>query len=207
MASTVQPTTAREGGFGFDAASMPPVHWAVGVLSAVTGAIHLYLYATEQFLPFLVAGVVFFAAAGLFALAGCLGSRLTPPALVDVLPPDLEPDYGTWFDTVSTFDGTHDRRGRSTVVVEVGTPGDAGFYTFAAAAIAVSPGTTVRWEWTGKGGPHDVVASDGLFKSGPLTATKGHVLEHTFETPGVYRSVCVPHAALGTTGVVVVLPD
>ena len=41
---------------------MTSVHWAVAGLAAITGAVHTYLYLTQGFLPFLFAGVVFFAA-------------------------------------------------------------------------------------------------------------------------------------------------
>ena len=43
---------------------MTRMHWIAASLAAITGAIHLYLYATQAFLPFLFAGAVFFAAVG-----------------------------------------------------------------------------------------------------------------------------------------------
>ena len=43
-------------------------HYAAMGLAAVTGAIHLYLYWAQEFLPFLVAGVGFFGAVGLLFL-------------------------------------------------------------------------------------------------------------------------------------------
>lgn len=59
--TTIQTTTARQG-FGFRTESMTPVHWAAAALAAITGAVHVYLYLTQGFLPFLFAGVVFLAA-------------------------------------------------------------------------------------------------------------------------------------------------
>lgn len=59
--TTIQTTIARQG-FGFRTESMTPVHWAAAALAVVTGAVHVYLYLTQGFLPFLFAGVVFFAA-------------------------------------------------------------------------------------------------------------------------------------------------
>lgn len=41
-------------------------HWSAIVLAVITGAIHLYLYVTEDWLPFLLAGVAFFGAIALF---------------------------------------------------------------------------------------------------------------------------------------------
>ena len=49
-------------GFGFRMDSMTWAHWAVGALTAITGTVHLYLYLTEGFLPFLFAAVVFYGA-------------------------------------------------------------------------------------------------------------------------------------------------
>ena len=59
--STIQTTTARQG-FGFRTDSMTPVHWLAAALAVITGSIHVYLYLNQGFLPFLFAGVVFFAA-------------------------------------------------------------------------------------------------------------------------------------------------
>lgn len=47
---------------GFDGRLMTPWHWALGGLATVTGAIHIYLYLEQGFVPFLFAGVVFLAA-------------------------------------------------------------------------------------------------------------------------------------------------
>lgn len=41
------------------------VHWAAMSLATVTGIIHLYLYGTQSFVPFLLAGLGFLTAAGL----------------------------------------------------------------------------------------------------------------------------------------------
>lgn len=42
------------------------IHWLALSLVAVTGLIHVYLFTTESWLPFLVAGVGFLGALGLF---------------------------------------------------------------------------------------------------------------------------------------------
>lgn len=64
MQSTVRTdmTAVRPRAFRLDADTMTPAHWAAAGLAAVTGAIHLYLYASQGFLPFLFAGVVFYTA-------------------------------------------------------------------------------------------------------------------------------------------------
>lgn len=141
------------------------------------------------------------AAAGVLTLAGCLASG-ERPADAPMLP--TEPEYGAWFDGVSTYHGTVDYRGREAVEIGVGTPGDMGYFTFAPVAVAVSPGTTVTWRWTGKGGGHDVVADNGAFASGELVSRADHVFSYTFDAPGVYKYFCTPHRAMGMRGAVFV---
>ncbi len=115
-----------------------------------------------------------------------------------------EPNYGDWFEGVGTYRGTCDRRGESEVAVQVGAHGGLGFYRFVPAAIAVSSGTTVAWEWTGKGGPHNVVAESEVFDSGDPVDSGTATFEYAFETPGLYRYVCVPHREMGMRGAVYV---
>ena len=59
-----------------------------------------------------------------------------------------EPDYGGWFDDVSNFDGTVDKRGQDTVEISVGVDGNGGSFAFGPAAVKVNPGTEVVWTWT-----------------------------------------------------------
>ncbi|WP_434522349.1 halocyanin domain-containing protein [Halorubrum sp. AS12] len=97
-----------------------------------------------------------------------------------------------------------DRTGEATVAVAVGA--DNGF-SFAPAHVRVDAGTTVVWEWTGKGGGHDVYAVDGSFAS-DLVAEEGHTFERTFEKPGTHEYVCTPHQTRGMRGSVeVASPD
>ncbi|QKY18915.1 halocyanin domain-containing protein [Halolamina sp. CBA1230] len=114
-----------------------------------------------------------------------------------------EPDYGGWFDGVSNYDETVDERGSSEVTVEVGVDNGGQPYGFGPAAVRIDPGTTVVWEWTGRGGSHNVVAQDGSFES-DLSSEGGHTFSHTFEEEGVYRYVCTPHQSLGMKGAIVV---
>lgn len=152
-------------------------------------------------------------AAGLFGLAttmplaGCT-TRADPP----INPPDVtaypDPiDYGTWFDDVSNYqDTTWDYRGKERVTIDVGAPGSDGYYKFGPAAVAVSPGTVVVWKWTGMGGGHDVVASNGSFKSAYLTGA-GKTFSHTFDASGLYTYYCSPHKSMGMKGAVYVVND
>jgi len=115
---------------------------------------------------------------------------------------DEEPDYGDWFDDVSNYEGrTLDLTGESEVAVGVGA-GEEGLL-FDPPAIAVDPGTTVVWEWTGQGGQHNVAAEDADFES-ETTGEEGFTFEYDFEDGGVHRYVCRPHRAVGMKGAVTV---
>lgn len=111
---------------------------------------------------------------------------------------DEEPDYDGWLDGANNYEQTVDWTDEDAVTVEVGYDGLA----FDPAAIAVSTGTEVTWEWTGEGGSHDVVSQD----DGPLeseTATEeGHTYSHTFEESGTFIYSCTPHESAGMKGAV-----
>lgn len=108
--------------------------------------------------------------------------------------------FDGWFDQTSNYDGVEDHTDSDSVTVEVGA-GDSGLL-FAPPAIRVSTGTTVTWEWTGKGGSHNVVHEDDAFSS-ELTGDEGHTFDYTFEEAGEYRYVCEPHETVGMKGVVI----
>lgn len=108
-----------------------------------------------------------------------------------------------WFADVDNYDGVVDAGGRSSVGVRVGAPGNGGDLAYDPPAVRVSPGTTVHWEWTGRGGQHDVVVlRTGL--SSPLRADGGYHFEHRFDDRGTYYYYCSLHRGLGMKGAVVV---
>jgi halocyanin-like protein len=113
-------------------------------------------------------------------------------------------DFGGWFDNVSNFDGVVDRTGQSEVTVTVGAAGNGGNLAFGPAAIRVDPGTTVTWEWNGKGGAHNVIAEEGTFDSGSAVSEAGTTFEYTFESEGQFLYYCDPHEIVGMKGAVVV---
>lgn len=107
---------------------------------------------------------------------------------------------------VDNYDGTvTDRTEQRVVTVEVGTEGNAGNFAFEPPALRITTGTPVKFEWTGKGGAHNIVAEDESFDSGDPVAEGGVQFEHTFEQPGRYEYYCAPHKALGMKGVVEVV--
>ncbi|ELZ53346.1 MULTISPECIES: halocyanin domain-containing protein [Halorubrum] len=120
------------------------------------------------------------------ALAGCAGALLP----------------GSGGDAAeSSADDPVDRTGESTVEVAVGA--DGGF-SYAPAHVRIDAGTTVRWEWTGNGGGHNVYAVDGSFESA-LVAEEGHTYERAFDASGTYEYVCTPHQTRGMRGSVEVV--
>lgn len=129
--------------------------------------------------------------------SGTAGLLATTPALAQRAP------YGGYLSEARNYDGTTvDYRGQDEVTVSVGG-GDAGL-AFDPAAIVVDPGTTVVWEWTDRGGSHNVVAESGAFDSGDPVAGEGATFEYTFDRQRVYKYHCVPHREMGMRGVVAV---
>ncbi|MEZ3114961.1 halocyanin domain-containing protein [Halobaculum sp. MBLA0147] len=129
------------------------------------------------------------AAGGLvLSLAGCLESTDDGP-------------YGGYLSNANAFDGVTDRTGESEVRVTVGAGQGLAFDP---AAVRISTGTTVVWEWTGRGGRHNVAAEDDSFASS-YYVSEGETYERTFSEPGVVKYQCVPHSASGMIGVVEVV--
>ena len=123
------------------------------------------------------------------ATAGCLGG-----------------DSGTteqWLDSANNYDGMVDRTGQETVTVAVGAVDG---FSFDPAAVRVTTGTTVRWEWTSFGGLHNVVAENGAFES-ELLSGEGETFSHTFSESDLYRYVCTPHQTRGMLGAVEVVDE
>jgi halocyanin-like protein len=111
--------------------------------------------------------------------------------------------FDGWFDDVSNYDGVVDRTGQSEVTVTVGAEGNGGAFAYGPAAVRVDPGTTVTWEWSGEGSPHNVVADDGSYES-ELVGDEGHTFSHAFGSEGVSKYYCTPHEGMGMKGAVVV---
>lgn len=114
-----------------------------------------------------------------------------------------EVDYGDWFDGVENFQGTVDRTGQKLVRIAVGASGNGGNFAFDPAAVRVDPGTTVVWEWTGKGDAHSLAAADGSFDA-DLIETAGATYALQFDGTGISKYTCPSHAAESMRGAVVV---
>ncbi|MFC6723047.1 halocyanin domain-containing protein [Halobium palmae] len=115
----------------------------------------------------------------------------------------VEPNYGDWFSNVGNYEKTVDKTGQQQVTITVGSNGNNGNFAFDPPAVRIDPGTTVVWEWSGKGGVHNVAAEDGRFES-EMTDEAGHTFEQTIESAGMHKYACVPHKAMGMKGALVV---
>ena len=140
-------------------------------------------------------------AAGTIGVAGCLSVGGEADSCETL---ETEPNYRGWLDDTSNYVGTCDHRGTNSVSVQNGAKANNAHWGFKPAAVAVSPGTTVRWEWTGNGGAHDVVAERGEFASGSPTDDAGTTFEYRFDDPGLYKYSCSPHRAMGMKGAIFV---
>ncbi len=108
-----------------------------------------------------------------------------------------------WLADASNYDGVVDETGSSSVTVAVGTSGNGGNFAFDPPAVRISTGTTVTWEWTGKGSMHNVAHDGGEFES-EMVDTEGHTFSHEFTSAGVYKYFCTPHKSMGMKGAIVV---
>jgi len=164
------------------------------------------------------------ALAGLLGTAGCLtttdtaapaseqtstaptrSSSPTSTAPDSASPTPTPPEsLDAWLADANGYDGTPKRFGAGVQpTIAVGEPVDGGL-AFAPAVIHVRPMTNVRWDWTGHGGEHNVVAVDGTFDSGTANAQAGTGYHYIFEETGVYPFVSAPDRDGGMKGAVVV---
>ncbi len=144
------------------------------------------------------------------ALAGCFDSDYGAGAREDRDPADAEPEYGEWFEDARGYEATIDSREDDAVTILVGA-GDDGF-AYDPAAVAVSPGTEITFEWTGEGGAHNVEVYDGPADIGYEDLEDEAGFTHTAtvdeDDRGITRYFCTPHEAQGMKGAVVVAdPD
>jgi halocyanin-like protein len=134
--------------------------------------------------------------------AGAVAAGAGATAISGTAAAQSAPSFDGWMNGVQNYSSVIDRTGSDEVTVQVGVNNGGQPYGFGPAAIRIDPGTTVVWEWTGKGNQHNVVDDGGAFES-ELVAEAGHTFEQTFEEAGVTKYYCQPHQALGMKGVVV----
>jgi plastocyanin len=121
--------------------------------------------------------------------------------------------------TTASTDATTSPNGTSSGGTTTVAAGPNGRFVFAPEQVEVSVGDTVVWEF--KSGGHNVSAVPqdseevnipsgatpfASYESGNLYSVveEGETYEYTFETPGEYTYVCIPHVASGMVGTVTV---
>lgn len=115
----------------------------------------------------------------------------------------------------SSGDGNGNSGGGTTIAA-----GPDGSLKFEPKEVTINTGETITWEF--KSPAHNVCAwpnmhdkisiPDGASGFGTMekggdkykTVSKGETFKHTFDTAGEYTYVCVPHAASGMVGTVIV---
>ncbi len=112
-------------------------------------------------------------------------------------------EVDNYLSSTSNYDSIVDETGSDDVTVKVGVKANGAHYGFGPPAVRVGTGTTVTWEWTGKGNSHNVVHEGGAFES-ELLIDEGATFEHTFDSSGTYLYYCNPHKTMGMKGAVVV---
>lgn len=132
-------------------------------------------------------------------LAGCTAET------TETLPGEEFPAIDEWLTETEvggeddTYDGTIlDAREEEVVEIDVGAEGNGGTYAYDPSAVAISPGSTVRWVWIDDREGHSVVAdpgrqlgeSDYEFSSGGPVIEEGHEYERTLDREGVALYLC-----------------
>ena len=157
------------------------------------------------------------ALAGLIGIAGCVSntnpsqSSTQSTETGSVVTTDTTTASSTPVQSVETgladangYDGTPKRFGVGVQpTISVGEPTDDGI-AFDPPVVHVRQMTNVRWDWTGHGGKHNVVAVDGTFDSGQTNAQPGTGYHYIFEETGVYPFFSAPHRSDGMKGAVIV---
>lgn len=114
------------------------------------------------------------------------------------------PKVDEWLDGYDYDGRLTDRRGESSVTVTAGASGNGGNFAFVPNAILVSRGTEITFEWSGRGGAHDVTWEDGDLPDSDSTSSAAYTFSVTMSEPGVYRYSCDNHKPTGGRGAIVV---
>jgi plastocyanin len=128
-------------------------------------------------------------------LAAACGSATAPPAGTASATATPAPSVGTASPALLTPTATPSQS--TTVRVSIGDN------FFAPDEVTVAVGTTVAWRIDAGENPHDVIASDGSFRSSsPMN--RGDTFSYTFVKAGEYMYVCSFHIVEHMMGKVIV---
>ncbi|RXK49152.1 halocyanin domain-containing protein [Halorientalis pallida] len=116
------------------------------------------------------------------------------------------PTVDEWLSEYEEYSGRlTDRRGEGSVEVSVGARSPNGQNrSFDPIAILVDRGTRIAFDWTGRGGTHDVTWEDGDFEPSDNVRDASYTYSVTLDEPGVYRYYCRGDRPYNGRGAVVV---
>jgi halocyanin-like protein len=114
------------------------------------------------------------------------------------------PQVDNWLEN-NDFDGRlEDGRNQSQVTIKVGADGNGGNFAYDPNAILVSQGTELVFEWSGRGGGHDVTWDQGDFPDSESTSSAAKSYSVTMDESGVFLYFCDEDQPGGGRGAVVV---
>ncbi len=120
--------------------------------------------------------------------------RPSPPVVPPANPPAVAPSN-------TTSGGTSG--GGTPVTVSLQDPGGSGSYKFDSSEFTFSAGETVSFTFNSEAEFHTFTVDDlGIDVS--VDAGSSETLTFTFDKPGKYELICVPHVALGMVGTITV---
>jgi len=153
--------------------------------------------------------------AALGIISGCVGNKggggsETKTDVCGVDPPSeacVDKRIAEQLSDVDNFDRVRDWTGRAEVTIKVGVNNGGQPYGFGPPAVRVNPETTIIWEWTGEGGPHNVIAETDHKINSQLTNRPGYTYEYVYD--GTMSKVqidyyCSTHEQEGMRGVIAV---
>lgn len=116
------------------------------------------------------------------------------------------PEVDDWLSGYDEYSGRlSDETGRGSISVDVGARSPNGTnHSFDPVAILVDRGAKVVWEWSGRGGSHDVTWKDKTFAASDNVRDASYTYSVTFDEPGIYLYYCRGDRPYNGRGAVVV---
>ena len=122
---------------------------------------------------------------------------------------DVPSEIDEYLADARLYEGSlEDHTGEDEVEVLVGGGPDG--LAFDPPAIRIDAGTTVRWEWTGEGGQHNVESDEESasdFSSGDAVDDPDETFEQSFDDDGIQLYACTPHIGVGMLGAIDVVDE
>ena len=137
------------------------------------------------------------------ALVACGGGAEPAPAAPQRVSPPVVPPAPSTAPAAPSNTGGSSSGGGTAVTVSLQDPGGSGSYVFDSNALTFSAGEAVSFTFNSETEFHTFTVDDlGIDVS--VDGGSSETLNFTFDTPGVYELVCIPHEALGMVGTITV---